>query len=339
MVSIKNEFTEMFNESIHPVQPSPFKLRLVLVDPVAVFAGINPISEQRILFITAGKKSWEKEQIISLPKWKGMTISFDFHSKIGPFENEYVVAISQEKGYDTDVFVSVLQNVLETITLKAETEELYPLLYRTLDKWKAFFSKGGFKKLTEEQQKGLFGELYYIKKWIEKNPGIPPTLINCWEGPLTGRLDFNMLHHCIEIKTVTEKIGKKVKISNEKQLTLTEAVQSIYLYVCFIENSRTHGTSLDSMVNIIRDLIESMSQEILLVFNELLIKAGYRDGEYAENLFAINSVEVYDANEKFPRILPESLHSAVSHVSYSIDLKACEEFLLRENHAYNIKWS
>ncbi|MBY8911932.1 PD-(D/E)XK motif protein [Bacillus sp. YC2] len=337
MVSIKNEFREMFNESSQPVETSPLKLRLVLVDPVAIFAGINPSSKQRVLFITAGKRAWEREHITSLPKWKGMTISFDFHSKIGPFENEYVIAISQEKGYDAEVFISVLQNILEVIALKTEAEELYPLLYRTLDKWKSFFSKGGFKKLTEEQQKGLFGELYFIKKWIEQNPGIPPTLINCWEGPLTGRLDFNLLQHCIEIKTATEKIGKSVKISNEKQLVLTEATQSIYLYVCFIENSRTHGTSLDAMVSTIRGLIEDMSQEILLIFNELLIKAGYRDGEYDEDLFVVNSVEVYDANEKFPRILPESLHSAISHVSYSIDLKACEEFRLEESLSYNIQ--
>lgn len=65
-----------------------------------------------------------------------------------------------------------------------------------------------------------------------------------------------------------------------------------------------------------------------MVFNELLIKVGYCDGEYVENFFVINSVEVYDVNENFFCILLEFFYFVVFYVSYFIDLKVCEEFLL-----------
>ena len=278
MVLIKKEFQEMINEVENPEPSSSFKLRLVSVEPISIFAGIDSNSMQRILVIVAGKENWDQEQIKSLPKWKGMSLNFNFYAKIGPYENQYFLFIKQEEGYDTDVFEAVLQNIVEVLSAKKESDDLYPIVYRTLEKWKNFFSKGGFKKLNDEQQRGLFGELYYIKTWMSKNPGHPPTLIEGWEGPLSGRVDFIHSRRGIEIKTSIKKIGKRVKISNENQLLLTEAIDSIYLYICFMEKSRTHGISLHHMVQTVRELIEEISQGLLLsLMNYFLRQVSVRE--------------------------------------------------------------
>ncbi|WP_156337198.1 PD-(D/E)XK motif protein, partial [Paenibacillus dakarensis] len=154
----------------------------------------------------------------------------------------------------------------------------------------------------------------------------PPLIIEQWEGPTSGRIDFKHSKRGIEIKTAINKLTKTIKISSENQLRLTNAVSSIYLYVCFVEPSKTHGISLQCLVDRIRKIIASRSDRMLLKFNDLLEDLRFKEDDYTDNFFFVDKVEVYEAGEKFPRILQENLPKGISHVSYSIDLTHCTEF-------------
>ena len=127
---------------------------------------------------------------------------------------------------------------------------------------------------------------------MERFPNQPPLLIENWEGPTSGRIDFKNHKYGVEIKTSTEGLRKEIKISNEKQLSLTDTVRNLYLYVCFIEINQTEGATLQEIVDRIREILVERSQRLLLRFNDLLLEMGFKDGEYVDKLFFVHEEKI-----------------------------------------------
>lgn len=326
MLNLKLEYEQMIKEIKDHSQQEVYKLRVLTAENPILFAGVDTASMNRQLYIDLGFESWEMDQLKALPKWRGLTIKIEYYEKIALLRGHYFLVLRQEAEHGTDIFEVVLQNLVDHLMIREQNETIFSVIYKVLDRWRVFFQKGGYKKLTEEQQRGLFGELWYIQDWLDRFPTAPPLIIEQWEGPTSGRIDFKHSNRGIEIKTAINKLTKTIKISNENQLRLTNAVSSIYLYVCYIEPSKTHGLSLQSLVNEVRKKIASRSDRMLLKFNDLLDDLRFKEDDYTDEFYFVDKVEVYEAAENFPRILQEDLPKGISHVSYSIDLTHCTDF-------------
>ncbi|WP_098742054.1 PD-(D/E)XK motif protein [Paenibacillus sp. EZ-K15] len=326
MLNLKSEFEQMIKELNSDSQQEVYKLRILTVESPILFAGIDTVNMNRQLYIDLGPESWEPDQLKALPKWRGLSIKVEYYEKLALLKGHYYLVLRQESEHGTDIFEVVLQNVVDHLMIREKNESVFTVIYKVLDRWRVFFQKGGYRKLTEEQQRGLFGELCYIQDWLNRFPTAPPLIIDQWEGPTSGRIDFKYSNRGVEIKTAINKLMKTIKISNENQLRLTNAVSSIYLYVCFIEPSKTHGVSLQTLVNEVRTSIASRSDRLLLKFNDLLDDLRFKEEDYADDFFFLDKVEVYEATADFPRILQEDLPKGISHVSYSIDLTHCTDF-------------
>ncbi|WP_077212400.1 PD-(D/E)XK motif protein [Bacillus dakarensis] len=333
MVKLKAEFEQMIQELSHKENSEIYKLSILTYEDPIIIAGIDGGNFYRQLYIDLGTEPWEEDQIKSLPKWRGLTIDLEYHEKLFLLEDHYFLVVKQGDGHSSDIFESVLQNMLDHLILDT-TESMFSTIVKVLDRWRFFFQRGGFRKLSDEQLRGLFGELYFINQWLDKFPGQPPLIIEQWEGPTQGRIDFKGSKFGLEIKTVIDKLAKTIKISNENQLMLTEAVSSIYLYVCYLEQSRTHGMSLQDIVSQVHEKLTARSERIALMFSELLLENGYREDEYTDKLYFVEKVEVYEADEHFPRLLKDDLPRGISHVSYNIDLTHCSHFQRDEEEFY-----
>lgn len=326
MLNLKLEFEQMIKELNSHSQQEVYKLRILTVESPILFAGVDTVNMNRQLYIDLGPESWEPDQLKALPKWRGLSIKVEYYEKLALLKGHYYLVLRQESEHGTDIFEVVLQNVVDHLMTREQNESVFTVINKVLDRWRVFFQKGGYRKLTEEQQRGLFGELCYIQDWLNRFPTAPLLIIDQWEGPTSGRIDFKHSNRGVEIKTATNKLMKTIKISNENQLRLTNAISSIYLYVCFIEPSKTHGVSLQTLVNEVRTNIASRSDRLLLKFNDLLDDLRFKEEDYTEDFFFLDKVEVYEAAADFPRILQEDLPKGISHVSYSIDLTHCTDF-------------
>jgi hypothetical protein len=326
VVNLKIEFEEMVKDLEPQTDNEIYKLSVLTYEAPVIFAGIDAANFHRQLYIDLGQSPWEEEQIKALPRWRGLSIKAEYFEKIFSLKNHHFLVIRQEDEQNTEIFDAVLQNLVDHLLLIDNNETLFSTTFRILDRWRNFFQRGGFRKLTDEQQRGLFGELWFINEWLDKFPGYPPLVVEQWEGPTKGRIDFKSSKCGLEIKTVNEKLSKTIKISSENQLKLSEAVSSIYLYVCFLEQSKTHGISLQGLAVQVRKKIADRSDRIALIYNDLLTDLGFREEEYADILFFVEKVEVYEAGEKFPRLVKEDLPKGISHVTYNIDLTHCSEF-------------
>ncbi|WP_370221729.1 PD-(D/E)XK motif protein [Cytobacillus sp.] len=325
MIDLKIEFEQMIEELKSQDDNEVYKLNVLTYEQPVMFCGIDPANHHRQLYIDLGKESWGENQVKTLPKWRGMSVKVEYYEKLFLLKQHYFLVIRQEDENGSEIFEGVLQNLAEHLTAKME-DSLFSTVYKVLDRWRTFFQRGGFKRLSEEQQRGLFGELWFINEWLDKHPGQPPLIIEQWEGPTKGRIDFKGTRCGLEIKTVIDKLSKTIKISNENQLKLSEAVSSIYLYVCFLEQSRTHGMSLQELAGQVRAKLAERSERIALIYSDLMTDLGFREEEYGDTLFFVEKTEVYEAGEDFPRLLKEHLPKGISHVSYNIDLTHCTEY-------------
>ncbi|MBY0155552.1 PD-(D/E)XK motif protein [Cytobacillus firmus] len=325
MLNLKIEFEQMIQELKSQDDSEVYKLNVLTYESPVMFAGIDPANHHRQLYIDLGTEAWDDNQEKALPKWRGMSVKVEYFEKLFLLKQHYFLVIRQEDEQSSEIFDVVLQNLAEHLVAEKE-ESLFSTVYKVLDRWRTFFQRGGFKRLSEEQQRGLFGELWFINEWLDKHPGQPPLIIEQWEGPTKGRIDFKGTRCGLEIKTVIDKLSKTIKISNENQLKLSEAVSSIYLYVCFLEQSRTHGMSLQELAGQVRAKLAERSERIALIYSDLMTDLGFREEEYGDTLFFVEKTEVYEAGEDFPRLLKEHLPKGISHVSYNIDLTHCSEY-------------
>lgn len=326
MVNLKEEFQKMIEGLQNQEDNEIYKLNVITFETPVIFAGVDGGNFQRQLYIDLGKSTWEKEHLNALPKWRGLSIKIEYYEKLFTLKNHYFLVLRQEDEQSTDIFDVLLQNLVDHLTVMKPEDSLFSAIHHVLDRWRAFFQRGGFRKLSEEQQRGLFGELWFINEWLDRHPGEPPLVIEQWEGPTMGRIDFKGSQCGLEIKTVLDKLSKTIKISNENQLKLTDAVTSIFLYVCFLEQSKTHGMSLEELAKQVHEKIALRSERIALVFNDMLTDIGFRQDEYGDVLYFLEKVEVYEAVEEFPRLLKDHLPKGISHVTYNIDLTHCAEY-------------
>lgn len=328
----KNTLIKMQGENKSDMMP----MAPLFYEDVIAFGGIDTASQCRYFFIEIPDGPWDEDQMKALPKWNGLLIKMEYHDTFGPLKDRYFIEFIQADPDTGDLFETVMQNIFDYVISRNHNEPLFTVIYKVLEKWKSFFKRGGFKKLNEEQQRGLYGELWFMKKWIENNPDKPPLLLEGWGGPLSDRVDFKTNGWGVEIKTVKDQLNKKIRISNENQLKITEAVPKIFIYVCYLEVSRNFGQTLQELVDELRNHFNLFSHQLLLKFNDSLLSAGFQEDEYTELYMNVLDNETYEVKGNFPLITSNMLPTGISHVSYSIDLTHCKTFKIETEKIINI---
>ena len=80
------------------------------------------------------------------------------------------------------------------------------------------FFKLDTRKLGEEIQMGLYGELKLLEKLLNHFPKKKLKVVEGWKGPTASYHDFQYPSMCIEVKTTATKSPVQATIGNEKQL-------------------------------------------------------------------------------------------------------------------------
>lgn len=298
-----------------------------------IFIAITWPTLQRCMYIDITDEEWNAEQLKSFPRWRGLDIRKEYFTSIGRLKNKTMLVITQDVENSEEIFEQVLQNLLEHIVVEAELP-LYTLIYEVLDRWHNFFKRKFSKRLTIEEEMGLFGELYYIDKWLDIFPNSPPLIINDWKGPLKNRIDIVKKAQGIEIKTISPKIRDEIKISNEKQLETNAVINDLTLYILKMEVSDSVGQTLQELVDRVIGKIQSRAPSLVVKFKDLLLSIGVVDNEYIDNYFYVHEELAYKVVGEFPRIISNQLPIGITNVSYSIDLSHCKKYEVEVEEAF-----
>lgn len=301
------------------------KIRILAQTQFNIFLGYEKPKNRRIFLLIV---SPDNVQIIAeYPKSQG----FEVQLLSIPDDNGLVyLELILTNGRFSDVFTCLIQDIIEHIQFQENETQIVKMFIGRLLKWQQFLDQYDPEGLSEEAQRGLFGELWVLRKYMIPFLGLSAA-IDSWKGPEKKQQDFKFYKSAVEVKTTTSKLHQKIQIASEQQLD-SAGLDSLYLYHISLINGIGSGETLPEIVDSIRHLI-APDFEAVKKFEDSLINAGYISthiGRYSGIKYLIRTHSAYKVDGDFPRIIGQNLLNGVGDVHYSINVSECAHYIIPE---------
>lgn len=232
-----------------------------------------------------------------------------------------------------DVFAVMCENMIYSVLSLHSEKQVVKTIINQFEKWQTLFEKLKGEGLTPFEQQGLYGELHFLQKFIEKQDVI--FALNSWVGADREVRDYQYGNWALEIKTTAGNNHKKISISSERQLDET-LLESLFLFHLSVETSKKNGESLNVKVASIRETLQD-NISALNIFNNKLLEVGYFEKHthlYDEKCYQTRDENYYKIDGDFPRIKEKEMRNGVGDVKYSIILSQCHEYLISETDVF-----
>lgn len=197
------------------------------------------------------------------------------------------------------------------------------LVQGVLANWRRFWSGVPTNALGVERQIGLFGELYFLSRWLCNALG-PRKAVGAWRGPAGARNDFELPGLGIEVKA-TKRVDASHVIHGLDQLLEPAGGVLLLFGLCV----RDEGSATETLPRLVEEMRTKLSvdADALSAFETLLYTAGYDDRlevEYAKLMLRVRSEALYRVSDGFPRLIPASIAGSlppgVDNVAYELRL-------------------
>ncbi len=237
-----------------------------------------------------------------------------------------------------DVFTVLAEDVAPRISAAKNMKAAVAALLQRLSRWQQFLAavKAG---LSMEAQRGLFGELHFLRNQLFPTFGENDS-VAAWKATDAAHQDFQFSTGAIEVKTTAAKQPQTVRITSERQLDET-GVGALFLHVIAVDerevpsNMKSPGMSLPQLVDALRSVLSSSAQA-LLRFNDRLMDAGYVDvhvSRYEVRRYTVRKEWTFGVKGKFPRLTEKDLPDGIGEVNYGVSLAACQPFNISTDQA------
>lgn len=206
-----------------------------------------------------------------------------------------------------------------------ELEALQRAIRRTF-RWHNLLRGGRSSVLSEEEQKGLIGELEILDRLIA-DVGAGPAL-SAWVGPTGAPKDFELARDCIEVKARRSAAQPFVRISSEHQLADVPG-RRLWLAVVPVDGvPHPDGRTLTEIVEGITAVLDAQSDPACLYDWEMrLAESGYdADHDYSKWRWSVSAPILHAVVDGFPRV-SSPVPVGVSDLTYSLALPACLPFV------------
>lgn len=233
-----------------------------------------------------------------------------------------------------DVFDSLIMDVVNSIINEVDIKVVLKNYTNRLVKWQSLFERFNQQGLTPEEQRGLYGELYFLRKFLLKNSDFN-SIVNSWVGPEKQIRDFQYGNWSVEVKTTHGNNHQKVHISSERQLD-TSNLENLFLFHCSLEVRQQSGETLNQLIDSVFDILNKNFPSLSLFKNKLL-EACFFDQHrelYEATGYYIRQEFLYKVENDFPRIEEKDIHSGVGDVKYSIIISQCSSYIKTEQEVF-----
>lgn len=233
-----------------------------------------------------------------------------------------------------DIFSSLCEDLIASISSETNEAQLIRILLNRFEKWKSLFAKVVSEGLLPEAQRGLFGELFFLRNFLGHNQNYAG-IINSWQGPSNNIRDFQTNNWALEVKTTHGNNHQRLHISNERQLD-TSNIENLFLYHISLEKVQNSGESLNDIVLSISNILVS-DTFAMNRFKAKLYEGGYFEHHrqvYDSIGYFIRNDVFYKVRDGFPRIQENELRSGVGDVKYTVIASHCEEYIQSEEMTF-----
>lgn len=234
-----------------------------------------------------------------------------------------------------DIFTVLCEDLIASVSTETNEKKLVKEILNRFEKWKSLFNKIGLQGLTPEEQRGLFGELYFLRKYLQVNSNFLE-VVNTWIGTEKQVRDFHSGTWAVEVKTTHGNNHQKVHISSERQLDTTN-LDDLFLYHISLEQMQNSGETLNDIVDSVIAILETDALAANK-FKSKIYEVGYFELQrslYDGKGYFIRQDVFYKVENDFPRIQENEIRVGVGDVKYSIILSQCLGFVKTENAVFN----
>ena len=215
-----------------------------------------------------------------------------------------VLGLQDQELYD--IFVIFCMDALRSID--GVNEDLRPeILNDLISRWGRFFSRGR-RVLSEPRQRGLFSELWWMRKRILG--GQPASeAVASWLGPERGYHDFEDESRVVEVKSTIMKEPRKITVNNERQLD-DQGIEKLLLFVLTL-NLQKKGESLPGLIEEIRSMMDDSPTSKSLLKIKLCHAATDSDSKKYPLKYKSRKEELFRVTDGFPGLQGSETVSAI----------------------------
>mgnify|MGYP001335273781 CR=1 FL=1 len=229
-------------------------------------------------------------------------------------------------GSTEDIFTALCRSLLNRTRRVPSATLVADVVLRHVEMWQRFFGRSNAGLLSDQELRGLFGELSFLQS--ELMPRFGHSAVLFWNGPTGAPQDFTVGTAAFEVKT--RRVGGPAAVTISSAPQLWPLGGSLHLVCYGIGDALEQGDTAQSPAALVDDIRASLANaEARDTFEDRLLQAGYVDRpEYANRFFAISPARFFEVREGFPRIVAEHVPAGVRSVQYVLELQA---FLPFEN--------
>jgi hypothetical protein len=310
-------------------QPGLVARRLHPHADLEIYAGLDRPSDVPVLCIHV--KPAALRAVVELPASAGFLVQREENPHPGP--NGVRLSLRLSVPRYRDVFGVLAQDVVDSVAQVGEQRAAVSTFVERLRRWQEFLEQHGPDGLGELAQRGLYGELWFLRHQAMLLAGAERAMA-AWTGPDRSNQDFQFPSCAVEVKTTASSPHHEVVVSNVRQLDETHVPALLLLHVG-LESHKEAGETLVELVESLRAALQPGGSPLSL-FEEKLRDWGYLDvhaSRYEASSYVVRSHDFYRVEGDFPRLAEADLPVGVGSVRYSIALAACAPYRVSTDDA------
>jgi hypothetical protein len=232
-------------------------------------------------------------------------------------DGKYAISFTLLDTKQEDVFITMAVDIIEYSNVETDKDALLKVLSR-YNAWLRLLDHKSNAILGSNRQKGLIGELFFLKEKI-KHGMLPSVALAGWVGPEGADQDFIYEDCWYEIKS-TGASSSEISISSVEQLDRDDEGELVIYRIDKCAPDQSGSFTLYGLVQEVIGLILRHGENP----DELILKlgaGGYIDmKEYDKQHFCMFSTQIYTVNESFPRIRRVDVPLEITNTIYQINI-------------------
>lgn len=233
-------------------------------------------------------------------------------------DGKYALCFSLANSALRDLFIALCWDIMDCTYKTTNRSAGVVAAVDRFRMWQMLFAEMKKKRMSDEEAKGLLGELHVLSSLCIPLFGLDAA-VSGWVGPLKADRDFEYASTWIETKCGSRG-SETISISSFDQLD-TDALGELTL--CRVEKAPDDMPMAISINKLVKQLKQSMSgnEYVASVFSNRLFLYGYNEeDERSDQPYMFYGLERYRVDDQFPRIRRSLLPAAICTGKYSVSI-------------------
>jgi hypothetical protein len=275
--------------------------------PLQFFIGLDPVGNREFFIIVSNKPG-------NVPACS-RSIEVSAGSRR---DGTYTLVFRLVQADQQEVFTHLCWDLAEASRPCSDKEKGLAVVLTRYALWQRLMERANMGLLTEQELKGLFGEIYFLKNRLLDYYGVDKAVAG-WIGPTKADRDFIYDDFWYEVKT-TNPGAPSLKISSIEQLDTDDEGRIAWVQAEKTASTDPEAISVPLLINETKMALEGFPEAIEIFIMRVLESGFVNRKEYYDLYFACRSIRLFSVTEGFPRIRRKNIDTGIMAASYEISI-------------------